>query len=86
MKEGFFILLVICVLAALTAARYRKQIAGMIGLARALKDAKDAALRGKQVGGEQPSVQLVNCAGCGVWVPQSKAILRQQTHYCADCR
>lgn len=85
MREAFFILLVVCVLAALTAVRYRKQIAGMIGLARALKDAKDAAVQGKRVGGEQASVQLVNCAKCGVWVPENKALKVQDAYFCVKC-
>lgn len=85
MREGFFILLVACILGALTAVRYRKQIAGMIGLARALKDAKDSAVRATQ--SNQPaSVQLVNCAGCGVWVARGKAVLRNGNYCCADCR
>jgi len=86
MREAFFILLVVCVLAALTAVRYRKQIAGMIGLARALKDAKAAAADQRRVDSVQPSMQLVNCAKCGVWVPQNKATLRHKAYYCADCR
>lgn len=86
MREALFILLVVGILAALTAVRYRKQIAGMIGLARALKEAKDDAVQGRSVGGEQPGVQLVNCAKCGLWVPQNKAAQRQKNYYCADCR
>ena len=86
MREAFFILLVIFVLLGLTAIRYRKQIAGMIGLARALKDAKATAMQGRQVGGEQPSVQLVNCVKCGIWVPQNKAVIRQQEYLCVNCR
>ena len=85
MREVLFILLVILALLGLTAIRYRKQIAGMIGLARALKDAKNASSQGRQVGGEQPSVRLVNCAKCDIWVPQDKAVMRQQTYYCANC-
>lgn len=86
MREAFFILLVIFVLLGLTAIRYRKQIAGMIGLARALKDAKEAASHGRQGGAEQPGVKLVNCATCDIWVPQDKAVTRQGTYYCVNCR
>jgi len=86
MREALFILLVVGLLVALTALRYRKQIAGMIGLARALKEAKAEAVQSERVSGEKASVQLVNCAKCGVWVPQNKAMLRQQNHYCANCR
>jgi hypothetical protein len=85
MREVSFILLVIVVLLGLTAIRYRKQIAGMIGLARALKDAKDAAsLDGRS---SQPaSVQLVNCAKCGVWVPEGKSTRQGNDHLCSNCR
>ena len=85
MKEGFFILLVILVLLGLTAIRYRKQITGMIGLARALKDAKDAASRGTSVRASS-SVQLVHCTKCGIWVPESKAARRGQDFVCEACR
>lgn len=85
MKEFFFILLVILVLLALTAVRYRKQIAGMIGLAKMLKEAKNAIPQGNAIRGEKASVQLVNCAGCGVWVPQNKAIKRREGFfYCSN--
>ena len=40
MRDAIFILFVIFVLFGLTALRYRKQIAGMIGVARMIKDAK----------------------------------------------
>jgi hypothetical protein len=85
MREVFFILLVVVILLGLTAIRYRKQIAGMIGLARALKDAKKAA----SVDGQrsQPtSVQLVNCAKCGVWVPEGKSMRQGNDHLCSNCR
>jgi len=85
MREFFFILLVIFVLLALTAVRYRKQIAGMIGLAKMLKEAKDAATGGNSLRGEKGSVHLVNCASCGVWVPQNKAIeKRSGFYYCSN--
>jgi hypothetical protein len=75
MREGLFILAVIFLLFALTAIRYRKHIVGMIGLARALNDAKNTAPQGKTIGpNESTSVRLVNCAKCGIWVPQNKAI------------
>ena len=85
MRELFFILIVIFVLLALTAIKYRKTIAGMIGVAKMLREAKEAASGAKAVSGEKPSVQLVNCAKCGVWVPQSKAIKRGEGFfYCSE--
>ncbi|MEQ1642021.1 MAG: hypothetical protein ABL959_01090 [Pyrinomonadaceae bacterium] len=85
MREFIFILIVIVVLLALTAIRYRKTIAGILGVAKILKDAKEAASGTKAVSGEKPSVQLVNCAQCGVWVPQTKAIKRGEGfYYCSE--
>jgi hypothetical protein len=85
MREGIFILFVILVLLALTALRYRKQISGVIGVAKMLQEAKNSAVVEKQARTPQASVQLVNCAKCGVWVPQGKALQRQQAFYCSDC-
>ena len=86
MKEIVFILVVVLVLLALTAMRYRRQIANVIGVAKMLKDVKEQATVATKNRGEQPSVQLVSCAKCGVWVPQGKALQRQQSFYCSDCR
>jgi len=75
MKEAFFIFLVIGLLAALTAVKYRKQISGMIGVARMLRDAR-ANITGAQTRVERSgvkSVPLVNCSKCGVWVPENRA-------------
>jgi cbb3-type cytochrome oxidase subunit 3 len=86
MKEAFVVLLVILVLLALTAFRYRKQIRGLIGVARMLKDAKEQVGRSRAVQGEQSGVQLVNCATCGVWIPQNKAVSRHGKFFCsAEC-
>ena len=87
MKEAFFILFVVMLLAALTAVRYRKQISGMIGLAKVLKEAKDNVGLSRSIRGEkQVSVQLVNCAKCGVWVPQNKARKSGDLFFCSDCK
>ena len=75
MKEALFILLVVLVLLALTAVRYRKQIAGMIGFARMLKEAKQSVSQGSPriQSPSEKSIPLVNCSKCGVWIPQNKA-------------
>lgn len=83
MREFIFILVVILVLLGLTAIRYRKTIAGMIGVAKMINEAKNAAA-GNTIGAKPASVQLVNCAKCGVWVPQNKAIReREGIFYCS---
>jgi len=85
MKEALFILVVIGVLAALTAIRYRKQITGMIGVARMLKETtRGVAGAGKRVSGETKGIPLVNCCRCGVWVPQGKAIKVRDDSYCSE--
>ena len=85
MKEALFLLMVIGVLAALTAIRYRKQITGMIGVARMLKETtRGVAAGSKRMSGETKSIPLVNCSRCGVWVPQSKAIRMGDVYYCSE--
>ena len=88
MKEALFILFVVFLLFGFTVIRYRKQIAGMIGFARMLKDAKESGGRPTSINNQtQESVQLVNCAKCEVWVPENKAMkLRDGRFYCANCR
>ena len=86
MREAFFILLVVCILAALTAVKYRKQIAGMIGFARMLKEAKQNITQDTNNirGSVEKSVPLINCSKCGVWVPQNKAKKVGDVFFCSD--
>ncbi|MEO8041831.1 MAG: hypothetical protein ABI646_04385 [Acidobacteriota bacterium] len=85
MKEAFFILVVIGVLIGLTAIRYRRQIVGMIHVWRSLKSMR-AQVKEKQ-GEAQDTISsgpLVNCAKCGTWVPEQRAIkLRGGVVYCS---
>jgi hypothetical protein len=86
MKEALFILVVVFVLAALTAVRYRKQISGMIGFARMLKEAKQNITQGSttRLRPEEKGIPLVNCSKCGVWIPQSKAIKIGDVFVCTE--
>ena len=86
MREALFILVIVCVLAALTAVRYRKQIAGMIGFARMLKEAKQNISVGSTnvIRGPEKSIPLVNCSKCGVWIPQNKARKVGDVFFCSD--
>lgn len=86
MREALFIFIILIALLGLTAFRYRKQIAGVLGVARMLKEAKRAASEGRKDlprdgGREKP---LVNCVKCGVWVPQDKSLKSGNDHYCSD--
>jgi len=86
MREAIFILLVILFLLAWTAFRYRKQIAGMIGFARMIREAKENLTQGAtqmRVESQQP-VPLVNCSKCGTWVPQKKARRIGEIFVCSD--
>jgi len=85
-----FVLLVVAILLAMIAVRYRKQINSLILTAKLLKEAKDAAERGQLGRAPTPQrtknpVHLINCSKCGVWVPQDKALQRAGQVYCARC-
>lgn len=75
MREAFVILLVIAVIFILTAVRYRRQIASVMMMWRAVRDATRA--RGRpplREGSESGDVDLVMCAKCGKWVPGNRTI------------
>ena len=75
MREAFFILLVIAVLFILTALRYRRQIASVIMMWRAVRDASRGTGRPPlREGSEAGDVDLVMCAKCGKWVPSNRTI------------
>ena len=88
MREALVILAVMAIIAILTAIRYRRQIAGMIQLWRTLKSVRRQIKEGtgSRTQENAPAVggPLVNCARCGTWVPQSRAIiLRGGIIYCS---
>jgi len=69
MREALFILAVLGILIVLTAIRYRRQIVGALGLARALKGARPPVADRERSAG-----RLVECLRCGVRIPESKAV------------
>ncbi|MEJ7623097.1 MAG: hypothetical protein WKF34_03820 [Pyrinomonadaceae bacterium] len=84
--EFLFVLAIVVGLVALTALRYRKQLAAGIRFARILNEAKTAAGRNRTVAGEPAAVPLVNCSKCGVWVPRGKATTDSKGESsCAAC-
>ena len=86
MREALVILVVLFVLLALTAVRYRKQIGTMIKIWRSLQ-AMRSQVKGENAPHEPsiPAGPLVNCAKCGTWVPEQRAIkLRGGTNYCSS--
>ena len=86
MREAFVILIVIAVLLGLTAIRYRKQIAAMMHIWRSLKSMRQESTQRKvQPDNAEQLGPLVNCAKCGTWVPEQRAIkLRGGTFYCSS--
>ena len=87
MKEAILILGVLLVIVVLTAIRYRKQIAAVMQIWRSLRSVKEQFKQKQEQVGEQKSVSggpLVNCARCGTWVPEQRAIkLRGGVIYCS---
>lgn len=87
MKEALVILVVMAIIVALTALRYRRQITGVIQIWRTLKSARDQIKKKSDAVKEEPVLagRLVNCAKCGTWVPEQKAInLRLGVFYCSS--
>jgi hypothetical protein len=89
MKEALFILLVFGVILVLTAVRYRRQIAGMMQIWRSLKAMRQQIKQKQGRDDIEPervaAGKLVNCSGCGTWVPESRAIgLRGGIFYCSS--
>lgn len=86
MRDAIFILFVALILLGITAIKYRKQIAGMIGFARMLKEAAQPRPNGQRSvpGDAGNSIPLVNCTKCGVWVPQNKARKVGDLFFCSD--
>ena len=88
MKEALVILVVLAVILILTAVRYRKQIAAVLQIWRSLQSMRQQVKqKQEQVGGTEgiSAGPLVNCARCGTWVPEQKAIkLRGGIIYCSS--
>jgi hypothetical protein len=84
MREAFFILMVLAVILALTAYRYRSHIGAVYRFWKVLRSARTGQT--DEIGETAEAVKgpLVNCAKCGTWVPESKAIkLGARVFYCS---
>ena len=87
MREALVILAVLLILLALTAYKYRKQIATVIGVGRMIRDAAAGVKGHREPRIEQPveAGKLVSCTKCGTWVPEGRAIrFGGNTFYCRD--
>jgi Sec-independent protein translocase protein TatA len=91
MTKILFILLILIVLFGLIALRYRRQIQTALYFWRMVR-------KMRQMGKAEPEkkiekqatpkdAQLVRCAKCNTWIPQTKALnLRSKIFYCsANC-
>jgi len=86
MREALFILIVVGLLLAFTAFRYRRQIMGAYQVWKMLKGTAIRPGESRETidGGNEASGPLVNCAKCGTWVPESRAIkLGARMFYCS---
>lgn len=86
MREALFILFVIGLIFALTAYRYRKQILSVYQVWKMIKQAGKGRRDQDSINApnEADSGPLVNCAKCGTWVPESRAIkLGARMFYCS---
>lgn len=90
MREIIFILLIILVLTALTAWRYRRQILVGVNIWREFKkmqsNVQDQTSKPIDVP-KNSNGQLVRCSKCGTWVPENTAVkLAANVFYCTtDC-
>ena len=91
MMKFLFILLILMLVLGLFALRYRKQIQMGLYVLRMFRKMRQMSKGGEEKQIEKTEnasdVQLVKCARCGKWVPQTKALnLRSKTFYCsANC-
>jgi len=87
-KEALFILLVMGILAALTAYRYRRQIRTIREFWRVAKGMRQMHTQARrEVEEPKPAAsgKLVNCSKCGTWVPEERAIrLGRTSAFCSS--
>ncbi|MCY7374954.1 MAG: hypothetical protein LH472_03150 [Pyrinomonadaceae bacterium] len=85
--KWLIILALIAVLVIFIVSRYRKQIQMALYVFRMFRkmrqmnktDEKQIEMRE-----EEQNIALVNCAKCGTWIPQNKALkLRSDVFYCS---
>jgi hypothetical protein len=85
--KWLIILLVIVVVAILIISRYRKQIQMALYVFKMFRKMRQISKNEeKQINPTIEPIQsaLVNCAKCGTWIPQNKALkLRSGVFYCS---
>ena len=88
MREVLFILIVIAVLLALSAIKYRQQIVTIITIWTQFQAAREriqhASSAPRPIEPDR-GIKLVNCARCGRWVPENTARRHSTTTFvCAE--
>lgn len=87
MREALVVLIVLLILIALTAYRYRRQIGTMINVGKMIRDAASGNVNRREAINAEPvaSGNLVSCTKCATWVPEAKAIkFGGNTFFCTD--
>ncbi|MBA3633139.1 MAG: hypothetical protein H0W58_10090 [Acidobacteria bacterium] len=90
MSKLLILILLILVLAAIIAWRYRRQIQTALYLWRMFRKMRQMDKPPEKRIEKQENakdLQLIRCAKCGTWIPQKNALnLRSKTFYCsANC-
>ena len=87
MREAIVILIVIAVLLALTAIKYRRQIVTLIGFYKqvqairlGIKNGPGSSVASKPLEG----IQLVKCDRCGKWVSETQSIRNENRVVCTE--
>ncbi|MBK9768256.1 MAG: hypothetical protein IPP63_15270 [Chloracidobacterium sp.] len=70
MREFVVVLLVILILLGITAFKYRRQIAMVIGFGKMLRDARSDSETGSAQGRTPERLGTRQLQRCGTWVPQ----------------
>jgi hypothetical protein len=87
MREAIVILIVIAVLLALTAIKYRRQIVTLIGFykqVQAIRSGLKNAPAGSSANKPLDGIQLVKCERCGKWVSETQSVRNGSRIVCAD--
>jgi hypothetical protein len=85
MREAFFVLIVIGVLLALAALRYRRQIGAVLHIYRTLRSTREAGRTTSAVfPGRAASGKLARCPKCGTWTDEGRSIkIGRNEFYCS---
>jgi len=77
MRDALFILVVMVILLALTAIKYRRQVIAMVQFYKQVKAVQtkmnQTGIGRSQVDGDR-GIQLIKCSRCQKWIPQTEAM------------